>query len=201
MKPQPLTSQTREAVLAAAWRLIVERSRVDVSLADIAAAAGVTRQSIYLGFGNRAGLLVAMARHADAQSAHARRMRAIALGAADRPEALLAFVRAWLQHLPEIYPVGMLLSAAAVTDPEAAEVFHDRMIGGLHTPYRTLLERLALAGHLARGLSAARAADLCWSLTHIDAWRHLVVERGWSPAAFRKDREALIGAMVLRAKG
>ena len=34
--------------------------------------------------------------------------------------------------------MGILLSAAAVTDPEAAEVFRDRMIGGLHTPYRTL---------------------------------------------------------------
>ena len=146
MKPQPLTSQTREAVLGAAWRLIVERRRVDVSLADIAATAGVTRQSIYLGFGNRVGLLVAMARHADAQSTHARRMRAIALGAADRPEALLAFVRAWLQHLPEIYPVGMLLSAAAVTDPEAAEAFHDRMIGGLRYGVCRPLERLAMGG-------------------------------------------------------
>ena len=201
MKPQPLTSQTREAVLGAAWRLIVQRRRVDVSLGDIATAAGVTRQSIYLGFGNGVGLLVAMARHVDAQSVHARRMREIALGDADAPEVLLDFVRAWLRHLPEIYPLGVLLSAAAVTDPEAAGVFHDRMIGGLHTPYRTLLERLAVGGHLARGLSAARAADLCWSLTHIDVWRHLVIERGWSPAAFRKDREALIGATVLRAKG
>ena len=75
------------------------------------------------------------------------------------------------------------------------------MIGGLHTPYRTPLERLAMGGHLARGLSATRAADLCWSLIHIDVWRHLVVERGWSPAAFRKDHEAMIGATVLRAKG
>ena len=60
-------------------------------------------------------------------------------------------------HLPEIYPVGVLLGARAVTDPEAAEVFHDRMIGGLHTAYRTLLERLAVAGHLAPGLSAPTA--------------------------------------------
>src|SRR5262245_10549240 len=110
METQPITSQTREAVLAAAWRLIVARGRVDVSIADIAAAAGVTRQSIYLGFGNRAGLLVAMARHVDAQSAHTKRMRAIVTGGAGTPEALLGFMRAWLMHLPEIYPVGVLLS-------------------------------------------------------------------------------------------
>lgn len=198
MPTQALTSQTREAVLEAAWQLISDRGRVDVSLAEIAAAAGVTRQSVYLGFGNRAGLLVEMARHADGRSRHARRMRAIAESGADEPEAFLGFVHAWLLHLPEIYPVGILLSAAAVTDSDAAKVFHDRMIGSLHARYRALLARIANAGYLASGWDTERAADLCWSLTHIDAWRQLVVERGWTPAAFRKDREALIRATVLR---
>jgi AcrR family transcriptional regulator len=198
VKPQSLSSQTREAVLEAAWELLAEGRRVDASLSEIAARAGVTRQSIYLGFGNRVGLLIAMARHADSRSLHARRMRTVSESGADDPEALIGFVHAWLLHLPEIYPVGILLSAAAVTDPEAAEVFRDRMVGSLHARYRLLLERLATAGHLAPG-NAARGADLCWSLTHIDAWRQLVVERGWTPAAFRKNREALIRAFVLRA--
>jgi len=199
VKTQPLSSQTRDAVLDAAWQLIATRGRVDVSLAEIAAAAGVTRQSVYLGFGNRAGLLVAMARHADARSRHAGRMRAIAESGADSPEDFLGFVHAWLLHLPEIYPVGILLSAAAVTDADAAQVFHDRMVGSLYSRYHTLLARVAAAGHLAPGWDADRAADLCWSLTHLDAWRQLVVERGWTAAAFRKDREALIRATVLRA--
>jgi hypothetical protein len=94
--------------------------------------------------------------------------------------------------------VGVLLSAASVTDKEAAAAFKDRMIVSLHGGYRAILKRLARAGHLADGWSADRAADLCWSLTHIEAWRQLVVERGWSPAAFLANRRALIAGTILR---
>ena len=90
----------------------------------------------------------------------------------------------------------MLLGAAAVTDPEARAVFEDRMVGSLHARYRELLARLAAAGHLAPGRDPGRAADLCWSLTHIDAWRHLVVERSWTPEAFIEDRVALIRTLL-----
>jgi AcrR family transcriptional regulator len=194
----PLSPETSQAILDAAWRLICERGRADVSLGEIAKAAGVTRQSIYIGFGGRAGLLIAMARNADDKSEHAERMREISRGTADEPEALYAYVEAWLAHLPEIYPVGVLLSAASVTDAEVAAVFKDRMMGGLHASYRRILKRLARAGHLADGWTAERAADLCWSLTHIEAWRQLVVERGWSSAAFLGNRQALIANIIVR---
>jgi len=194
----PLSPGTSQAILDAAWRLICERGRADVSLGEIAKAAGVTRQSIYIGFGGRPGLLIAMARNADGRSKHAARMREISRGSADEPEALYAYVEAWLAHLPEIYPVGVLLSAASVTDAEAAAVFKDRMMGGLHASYRRILKRLARAGHLADAWSVERAADLCWSLTHIEAWRQLVVERGWSPAAFLANRQALIARTIVR---
>jgi len=145
--------------------------------------------------------MIAMARHADEQSVHSHRLRAIAAGEEATPETLLAYVDAWLHHLPEIYPVGVLLGAAAVTDPEAAAVFNDRMVGSLHARYRTLLSRLAAAGHLAAGYTPDTAADLAWSLTHIDAWRQLVVQRGWSPQAFRANRAALIRQTLLVAAG
>jgi AcrR family transcriptional regulator len=196
----PLSPETSRAILDAAWRLICERGRADVSLGEIAKAAGVSRQSIYIGFGGRAALLVAMARNADERSRHAQRMREIGRGSADDPEALHAYVDAWVAHLPEIYPVGVLLSAASVTDSEAAAVFKDRMIGSLHAGYHRILRRLARAGHLREGWNAERAADLCWSLTHIEAWRQLVVERGWTPAAFLSNRQALIANTILRRR-
>jgi AcrR family transcriptional regulator len=195
----PLSPETSQAILSAAWRLICERGRADVSLGEIAKAAEVTRQSIYIGFGGRAGLLIAMARNADNRSEHSERMREISRSTADEPDALYAYVEAWLGHLPEIYPVGVLLSAASVTDAEAAAVFKDRMMGGLHSGYRRILKRLARAGHLADGWTVVRAADVCWSLTHIEAWRQLVVERGWSPAAFLANRQALIASVIVGA--
>jgi AcrR family transcriptional regulator len=196
----PLSPETSQAILDAAWRLICERGRADVSLGEIAKAANVTRQSIYIGFGGRAGLLIAMARNADKGSEHSERMREIRRCTADEPDALYAYVEAWLAHLPEIYPVAVLLSAASVTDADADAVFKDRMMGSLHAGYRQILKQLARAGHLADGWTVDRAADLCWSLTHIEAWRQLVVERGWSPAAFLVNRQALIARIIIRRR-
>lgn len=193
-----LTPETTDAILESAWRLISKQRRVDVSLAEIAKAAGVSRQSIYLAFGGRTGLLIAMARRADARSPDSRMMGKIAEGDGADGATLEAFVRAWLSHLPRIYPVGVLLGAAAVTNPDAEEVFRDRMVGGLHAKYEIILGRLEAAGALAPGMDAARAADLCWSLTHIDAWRALVVERGWTREAFVEDRLELIRRAVTR---
>lgn len=200
VKASRLSPQTSDAILDAAWQLICRRGRADVGLADIAKAAGVTRQSIYIGYGGRFGLLIAMARNADDRSAHCRRMREISNGEGNDPRTLHAYVEAWLAHLPEIYPVGILLSAAATTDPEAREVFADRMVGGLHAAYLTICKRLGRARHLARGWDAERAADFCWSLTHIETWRQLVVERGWTPAELLADRQAVIAKILVRPR-
>lgn len=192
MKRSAISDETRGAILEAAWQLIVTRDSIDVSLADIARTAGVSRQSVYLGFGNRAGLLIAMARRADAASPHTERMAQLSEGEGNDAATLADFVDAWLHHLPEIYPVGAMLSAAAATDQDAASVLADRMVGGLYAKYLRILTRIEADGQLSALWPVTQAADLCWSLTHIDAWKHLVVQRGWFPDTFRQNRQLLI---------
>ena len=190
MKKQPLTPETADAILDAAWTLMLAEGRADVGLGEVARAAGVTRQSVYLGFGSRAGLLLAMARRADAQSAHSRRMRALADTTPATAGTLIAFTEAWLDHLPEIFAVGTLLLAAAATDADARQVVRDRLDGSLRGAFRQIL-----AG-LPAGPDPDRAAALAWSLTHLDAWRHLVIECGWTPAEFRADRLTRIADLL-----
>ncbi|MEZ5668082.1 MAG: TetR/AcrR family transcriptional regulator [Alphaproteobacteria bacterium] len=197
MKTTSLTAETTDRILDTAWSLIVRTGRSDVSLAEIARLAGVSRQALYLAFGDRTGLLVAMARRADAASAHSRRMQAIASGDGADGAALHAFVDAWLDHLPEIYPVGVLLVAAAVTDPAAASVVRDRMEGSLLDKYAAILVRLARAGGLVGDWQPKDAAAFCWSLTHIDAWKNLVEGQGWTPARFRSVCHAVIDRTLL----
>ncbi|MEZ5931334.1 MAG: helix-turn-helix domain-containing protein [Alphaproteobacteria bacterium] len=187
-----MTDETSTAILSAAWELFIEAGRVDASMAEIGRRAGVTRQTVYLAFRSRAGLLIAMARQADAKSTHSRRMADLAAEPAPTPDVLLDFAEAWLNHLPEIFPVGRLLVAAAVTDADAAVVLRDRMEASLLAKYATILRPLAAQKRLRPGLTAERAADIAWSMTHLDAWRHLVVERGWTPEEFREDRLRLI---------
>jgi AcrR family transcriptional regulator len=56
---------TRRRILVAALDLITRHGGADVSLADLARAAHVSRQALYLHFTDRSALLVALVRHAD----------------------------------------------------------------------------------------------------------------------------------------
>lgn len=169
----------RVRVLEAAWALVAESGAVDVTLSQIAKRAGVSRQAIYLFFGNRAGLLVEMTRHRDAKSGISRRfLRAIHERTATR--ALEQAVRTWFLYIPEIYPVALALAAAATSDAEAAAAWKDRM-DAMHKLSLNLATRLDTEGMLASGWTAARAADYIYAQAHFTTWYHLVIERGWPP--------------------
>jgi AcrR family transcriptional regulator len=196
MKKGPITEKTRAAILDATWSLIAEKGRLDVNQAEIAAAAGLSRQSIYLAFGNRSGLLTAMARYKDTQSDHVVRMGRISHAASATPDDFLRYIDVWLDYLPLIYPVGILLDAASLAEPDAAAAWDDRMRGALLAGLKRILGHLAREGHLARGWEPDRAAELVWSLIHPTAWRQLVVGCGWSADEFRRSRVEIIRTML-----
>jgi AcrR family transcriptional regulator len=194
MKTRPIPEETRATILDAAWALMAEAGRLDVSLSAIAAAARVSRQTLYLAFGGRAGLLTAMLRHRDSRSDHVARLSEISARPSGRAGEFVDYVGVWLDYLPMIYPVGILLHGAALNDPEAAEAWDDRMKRALLAGMRRILRAAAREGRLAPGLAADAAAELAWSLVHPASWRLLVAECGWSAEAFRRSRLALIAA-------
>ncbi len=167
----------RNRILEAAWRLIEERQDASVSLADIAKEAGLSRQTLYVNFGNRVGLLLAMVEHRDATSPELARMRKA------RPEqavdeVLEAVVRAWFKYVPVIFTVAHALTAAAATDADAHQAWESRM-QILRSGLLSLMKRLHSEGRLAKGWTPETASDWCYHLVHIDTWQHLVVERKW----------------------
>src|SRR5262245_3777305 len=200
-KANPISEATRTAILNATWSLIAEKKRLDVSQAEIAAAAGVSRQTLFIAFGSRAGLLIAMARNKDRQSDHVARLIELSRAEAMDASVFRRYIEAWIDYLPLIYPVGILLDAASLTDAEASAAWDDRMKGALLAGLKRYLDRLEKAGHVQPGLRPERAAELIWSLIHPTAWRQLVVECGWSPEEFRGSRREIIQSMVLDAAG
>lgn len=200
MKKQPISEDTKTAILNAAWALIAKRKRLDVGQAEIAAAAGVSRQAVYMAFGNRANLLTAMVRNMDTRSDHVARLGMISQAKTADASDFLRYVDIWLDYLPLIYPVGVLLDAAALTDTEASAAWDDRMKGALLAGLKRVLGHLAKAGQLAPGWKPERAAEMVWSLTHPSMWRLLVVGCGWSAKEFRDSRFAIIRSTLL-AKG
>ena len=188
----------RSRILEAAWQLVRERRAADVTVAEIAGAAGVSRQLIYVHFDNRVGLFVAMARHHDQRSgfrdrvASARRRRPV--------PALEELLRLWFAYVPEILPVASALEAAAVAGEDGAAAVRDRLLD-LREAFRLAVQRVADDGRLAAGWSVERATDWVWARSHLSSWQHLVGERGWSQREYARRATSSILAEVVRSPG
>ena len=194
-----ISPETRDAILTAAWQLIAAQGRTDVSQSDIAKSAGVSRQTVFYAFGNRAGLLTAMAAHHDDHSPLLARLNDISRNAPPTVEGLTDFLSAWLDYLPEVFPVASLLDAAALTDPDAKAAIENRMVGRLLAGLTARMTAMAKAGTLVQGRDPARTAEAIWELIHVPAWRLLVVDRGWTAEEFRQSRLALAIHLVTSA--
>ena len=186
---------TRSRILESAWELVRERGTTrGVTVAGIAAAAGVSRQLVYFHFENRAGLLAAMARHHDVASGFAGRVAAS--GALPPVEGLEKLLRAWFEYVPEILPVARALEAAEIAGDEGGAAWRDRM-DDLRDAFRIAVERIAGDGRLVGGWTVETATDWVWARSHLATWQHLVAERGWSPDDYRERSVRSILAEVL----
>lgn len=194
--PFPPDSDTRTRILEAAWSLVERRGVGRVTMADVAGEVGISRQAVYLHFGDRAGLLLAMVRHRDATSPGARRLRRLR-EAPPRTGGFEAYLRAWCRYLPVIAPVARALAAAAVTDEAARAAFQDRM-ALLRQGIQEVLERAAATGRLASGWSVEEAAAWCWAQMHPETRHLLVDEAGWSARQYEERLVTTTVAVLLR---
>ena len=189
---------TRARILDTAWRLVRERGVGAVTLADIAAATGVSRQLLYVHFENRAGLLVAMARRHDVRSGFAG--RAAQAGSLPPVEALERLLRLWFAYLPEILPVARALEAAAVNGDEGGVAWHDRM-GDLRELFAAAVARVAGDGRLAEGGTVPAATDWVWARAQPATFQHLVGDRAWPAEDYTERAVRSVLAEVVRPPG
>jgi AcrR family transcriptional regulator len=168
---------TRARILDAAIREIGERHTAEVTIAQIAAAAGVSRQLVYFHFSNRAGLLTAMARHRDEAGGV---LEAARLSRTMEPVAGFEhLLRAWCAYMPTIEPLTSALEAALLSGDDGAVAWRERM-ADLREAMRIAVDRIARRDVLAEGWTVDAAADWAWSRVQPSTWRHLVGERGWT---------------------
>jgi AcrR family transcriptional regulator len=168
---------TRAHILDTAWELVRERGVAAVTVADVAAAAGVSRQLVYIRFENRAGLLVAMARRHDVRSGFAG--RADETAALAPVAALERLLREWFAYLPEILHVARALEAAAINGDDGGAAWRDRT-GGLREVLAAAVDRVAADGRLAEGWTPATATDWVWARAQPSTFAYLVADRGWA---------------------
>jgi len=165
-----------------------------VTVADIAAASGVSGQLVYHHFESRAGLLVAMTRHHDAASGF--RKRLVATRDLEPVEGFEAGLRLWLGYVPEVLHVARALEAALIAGDEGGAAWRDRM-DDIHEVFRLAIARVQQDGRLAPGWTDDTAADWVYARSHVSTWQHLVADRGWPAGDYVERTIASIMAEVV----
>jgi AcrR family transcriptional regulator len=173
-------SDTRTRILEAAWRLL-EAGEGAGRMSDIAKAAGISRQAVYLHFATRAELLIATTLHIDAVKGVDDRLAASR--AATGVDRLDAFIAAWGGYIPEIHAVSRALRAMQATDADARAAWDGRM-EAVREGCEAAVAAVAAAGQLSPAISEAEAVDLIWALLAVEVWERLVLTCGWTQAQY-----------------
>lgn len=191
----PEAMDTRERILYIAWRMLEERRGQSVRLEDIAKAAGVSRQAIYLHFGSRSELFIATVRYVDERLGLMEQIRAICEAEGDI--GMAAYISWWANYIPDIYGLAKALLALRETDEAAAAAWNDRM-QALYDGCLQIMRTVERAGSLAAGWTAERAADFFWALLSIDTWERLTIDRGWSKEQYIERMQAAANRALTR---
>jgi AcrR family transcriptional regulator len=183
---QEQARQTKLAVIRSAQRLFIEQGYGRTTIAEIAADAGVSAETVYAAFKNKPTLL--------------HRVWDITIGGDDedvifheRPEVLAirnepdlakrlmlhaAFSTATARRTT---PFLRALQGAAGSEPAAAEMLAEinrqRLVG-----LGFMASEAAKTGQLA--VSEEECRDIVWSFTDGTLWHQLVNERGWTDDRF-----------------
>ena len=192
MSSDPINTKSR--ILDVTWNLL-ENGDKTVRMSDIAKAAGISRQALYLHFPNRAELLVATTRHIDVVKnvdARLERSRSATSGV----ERLHAFIEGWGGYIPQIHGMSVALRAMRSTDKEAAAAWNDRMKAVRHG-CEAAVQAISLDGSLTRNLTEDAATDLLWTLLSVENWERLVKDCGWTQSAYEKTIKQTAEAALL----
>ena len=170
--------ETRERILIATVGMLEEHGGRGVRMGDIAKAAGISRQAVYLHFTSRAELLVAATKYLDECLEFDRRL-APSRAAKSGVERLALYIDCWGHYIPEIYGVAKALLLVQDTDEAAAAAWQDRMLA-MRDGCRAAIDALHSDGTLAPGWTPKRATDVLWTMLLVPNWENLTGECGWS---------------------
>lgn len=178
--------QTRAAVTSAAQRLFLRDGFAVTTIAAIAAEAGVSAETIYKAFGGKPGLVRAICDRALAgEGPVPAQARSDHLQASEPdPRAIISGWGALTAEVaPRVAPILLLLRAAAVTDPQMADLRTEIETSRLRR-MTSNARRLHQAGHLRAGLTADHAGEIMWTYSSPELYELLVLRRGWSPRQY-----------------
>jgi AcrR family transcriptional regulator len=179
------SAESVERVLEAAERLIAEGEFHSATMEELAAAAGISRATVFNRFGSKLGVLEALAD----RCARGPEMGAIqeALEVEDPVTSLETLIEASCAIWEASGFIYEQLKAIVVLEPDAAALI-DQQSEEQRSDLEDLSRRLARAGRLRPGLGEARATGTLHMLTSLESFLRLRREYGLS---LRQTRETI----------
>lgn len=195
----PGSPNTRDDILAATKSLLETIPFADLSLARVATEAGVSRQAVYLHFGSRTGLLLALVAWMD-ESGRFETLAAPALKLDNPTEMLLGLVAAAAAYNTDVAAVSLALRQARRSDQAAATAWDDRMAVRM-AGIRSTVAPVAESGGLRPGWTVNSATDMIFALIAPTMYEDLVIDRKWSQRRYTDRIVRLVRAMLVCEQG
>lgn len=190
------TLKTRRRILKASWKILLNRRGKAVRMSDIAKAAKISRQALYLHFESRTDLLIATTLYIDEVKDIDGRLKQ-SREATSGLERLNAFIDAWGNYMPEIYGVAKALLALRDTDDAAAQAWDHRMTALRHGCHAAVTA-LANDNILSKNFSHDHAIDILWMMLAIRNWEQLTQQCGWSQQDYITNIKKQAHALLLK---
>src|SRR4051794_35006451 len=159
---------TRRRILDAVYQALGDAPTEPVSIETVARMAGVSRSTVYVVFGSRAGLFDALGDDLRGRGGFDRAAQA----ATDQDARTVLFqaIRASVPIFAEHRAVLRVLYSMAQLDPEAVGGAVQRMADSRAAGMVWHANRLAEQGYLREGTTVGEAADLLWTVTGFDTF-------------------------------
>ena len=174
----------RAAILDAARDRFLELGYGGTTMGAVAADAGVSVETVYKAFANKAGLVkalfdVAIVGDDEPVPLMEREFVQRNIAEPDPRRKLAAYGAHLAVTVPRAGPIQLVVRAAAGADTGAAEVWEQLQQERL-TGMTAFAHHLDEGGYLRAGVSRATARDVLWVHNSVELWDLLVNQRGWS---------------------
>lgn len=192
-------ARTHGMVLDVARRRFLEYGYAATTVAQVAAEAGTSVETVYKVFGGKSGLVRALWERglegrgdvpAPERSDH------LSSTATDPVRVLRGWGALTTELAPQVAPIILLVREAAATHPDMAALWAQAE-DQRRTRMRHNARRLQQRGWLRPGIGLARAGDILWTYSSADFYELLVVRSGWSPKRYGEFiGDALVAALL-----
>lgn len=186
-------ARTREAIVGAARALFESEGFAATTIAAIAARAGVSVQTVYATFGNKAGVVRAIVEQME-ESAQAATWRERIASETDPERILAAFAQWTCAFFAASRPSLAIAQEAAAELADLAEQGNQQRRRGL----TALVERLAGMAALRPELSVKEAVDRAWLFTGVETFLNATQGCGWSADAYTSWLSETLVQQILR---